>query len=241
MVTNAQFPEEIENLVPVTQLYVSIDAPTEETLKKIDRPLFTDFWQRFLDSIKALSAKGQRTVFRLTLVKDWNMDEIDKYGELLAIGKPDFIEVKGVTYAGGGKRNQLSMTNVPWHTEVIRFCEALGESVAKMSDDGTIPHYEIASEHEHSCCILMANVEKFKVDGKWNTFIDFDKFIELQGGNEPFSSADYMAETPPWAVFGHEARGFDPAETRVKKVRNHKPKEEVVPAAEPEEYAIGGC
>ena len=39
MVTNAQFPDKIENLVPVTQLYVSIDAATEESLKKIVRPL----------------------------------------------------------------------------------------------------------------------------------------------------------------------------------------------------------
>merc|ERR1712137_717830 len=243
MVTNAQFPDKIEELVPVTQLYVSIDAPTEESLKKIDRPLFTDLWQRFLDSIRALSAKGQRTVFRLTLVKDWNMDEIDRYGELLAIGKPDFIEVKGVTFAGGGKKNQLSMTNVPWHTEVIRFCEALGESVAGMSSDGTIPHYEIASEHEHSCCVLMANADKFKINNKWYTFIDFDKFLELQASGEPFTSADYMEETPEWAVYGHEARGFDPDETRFRKIRNHKPKEGVV-EEEPTngiEYAIGGC
>ena len=41
LVTNAQFPEMIENLKPVTQLYVSIDAGSKEGLKKIDRPLFT--------------------------------------------------------------------------------------------------------------------------------------------------------------------------------------------------------
>jgi len=241
MVTNAQFPDKIEELVPVTQLYVSIDAPTEESLKKIDRPLFTDFWQRFLDSIAALSRKGQRTVFRLTLVKDWNMDEIDRYAELLAIGKPDFIEVKGVTYAGGGKKNQLSMSNVPWHTEVIRFCEALGESAVSMSTNGSIPRYEIASEHEHSCCVLLANVDKFKVNGKWHTFIDFDKFLELQASGESFSAVDYMEETPEWAVFGHSARGFDPDENRFRKVRNHPNKEVEEPKAPIEEYAIGGC
>ncbi|XP_042626990.1 uncharacterized protein LOC122147693 [Cyprinus carpio] len=38
LVTNAQFPEEIRSLVPVTQLYVSIDASTKDSLKKIDRP-----------------------------------------------------------------------------------------------------------------------------------------------------------------------------------------------------------
>lgn len=47
-VTNAQFPECITKLDPVTQLYVSIDAATKETLRAIDRPLFKDFWERFL-------------------------------------------------------------------------------------------------------------------------------------------------------------------------------------------------
>jgi len=45
------------NLLPVTQLYVSIDASTKESLKKIDRPLFRDFWPRFLNSLDALSEK----------------------------------------------------------------------------------------------------------------------------------------------------------------------------------------
>lgn len=45
------------NLVPVTQLYVSVDASTKDSLKKIDRPLFKDFWQRFLDSLKELGEK----------------------------------------------------------------------------------------------------------------------------------------------------------------------------------------
>ena len=42
LVTNAQFPEKIIDLVPVTQLYVSVDAATKESLKEIDRPLFGD-------------------------------------------------------------------------------------------------------------------------------------------------------------------------------------------------------
>eukprot|EP01025_Chloroclados_australasicus_P059620 TRINITY_DN75485_c0_g1_i2.p1 TRINITY_DN75485_c0_g1~~TRINITY_DN75485_c0_g1_i2.p1 ORF type:complete len:163 (-),score=1.24 TRINITY_DN75485_c0_g1_i2:6-494(-) len=93
----------------------------------------------------------------------------------------------------------------------------------------------------YSCCILLANVDKFKIDNKWYTFIDFDKFLELQATDKPFSSADYMAETPPWAVFGNEARGFDPAETRFRKIRNHKPKNTSDTDTENEEYAIGGC
>ena len=76
LVTNAQFPEKIAELDPVTQLYVSIDAGTKESLKAVDRPLFKDFWERFLSCLDQLRAKGQRTVYRLTLVKDWNMGEV---------------------------------------------------------------------------------------------------------------------------------------------------------------------
>jgi wyosine [tRNA(Phe)-imidazoG37] synthetase (radical SAM superfamily) len=35
-----------EALPGITQLYVSVDAATPETLKAIDRPLFGDFWVR---------------------------------------------------------------------------------------------------------------------------------------------------------------------------------------------------
>lgn len=83
---------------PVTQLYVSVDGSTKESLKKIDRPLFKDFWERYLESLKALSEKGQRTVYRLTLVKAFNTDEIENYAKLVSLGNPDFIEIK-VTYS----------------------------------------------------------------------------------------------------------------------------------------------
>merc|ERR1711988_1954647 len=75
LVTNAQFPEAIRTLHPVTQLYVSIDAATPEALKAVDRPIFTDFWDRYLESLKALGEKKQRTTYRLTLVKGQNMTD----------------------------------------------------------------------------------------------------------------------------------------------------------------------
>jgi len=46
LVTNAQFPDAITNLPAITQLDVSVDAATPETLKAIDRPLFGDYWVR---------------------------------------------------------------------------------------------------------------------------------------------------------------------------------------------------
>jgi flavodoxin len=58
LVTNAQFPDAIAALPPVTQLYVSIDAATKDTLKAIDRPLFADFWERFLGACCAACGSG---------------------------------------------------------------------------------------------------------------------------------------------------------------------------------------
>ena len=81
-------------------------------------------------------------VFRMTLVKQLNMDEVlecvylisilmrchelscsgclngcCRYVTLVNRGTPDFIEIKGVTFCGGS-RSELSMSNVPWHEEV---------------------------------------------------------------------------------------------------------------------------
>lgn len=205
LVTNAQFPDAIASMDPVTQLYVSVDASTKESLKKIDRPLFRDFWERFLDSLDALGKKGQRTVYRLTLVKDFNTDEIANYVELIRRGQPDFIEIKGVTYCGYGGASGLTMANVPYHAEVVRFVELIQEQLGA--------GYEIAAEHAHSCSILVAST-KFKKGDTWYTHIDYDKFFELVESGQKFTSLDYMAETPSWAYFGAPEGGFDPEETR---------------------------
>ena len=60
----------------------------------------------------------------------------------------------------------------------------------------------------------------FNVGGRWHTWIDFDRFIELAHAHQtqgtPFSSHDYMLPTPEWAVYDRNATdgGFDPEETR---------------------------
>ncbi|KAI3807299.1 hypothetical protein L1987_23225 [Smallanthus sonchifolius] len=214
LVTNAQFPDKIVSLKPITQLYVSVDAATKDNMKAIDRPLFGDFWERFVDSLKALKDKQQRTVYRLTLVKGWNTEDIDAYSSLFSIGNPDFVEIKGVTYCGTSATSKLTMENVPWHADVKAFSEALAEK--------SHGEYEVACEHVHSCCVLLAKVDKFKINGQWHTWIDYEKFHDLVASGKPFGSNDYMALTPSWAVYGANEGGFDPEQARYKKERNHK-------------------
>ncbi|KAG4953447.1 hypothetical protein JHK82_039065 [Glycine max] len=214
LVTNAQFPEKIKSLKPVTQLYVSVDAATKDSLKAIDRPLFGDFWERFIDSLTALKEKHQRTVYRLTLVKGWNTADIDAYSKLFSLGEPDFVEIKGVTYCGSSTTSKLTMDNVPWHADVKAFSEALA-----LKSQG---EYEVACEHAHSCCVLLAKTNKFKIDGQWYTWIDYEKFHDLVASGRSFDSRDYMAATPSWSVYGSEEGGFDPGQLRYRKERHHK-------------------
>ncbi|GMG22802.1 unnamed protein product [Ambrosiozyma monospora] len=102
LVCNAQHPDQLRALNKVTQLYVSIDAPTKEELKVVDRPLFRDYWERLnscLDILRTVQSH-QRTVFRLTLVKGFNMSDAKSYADLVAKGLPSLIEIKGATFCG---------------------------------------------------------------------------------------------------------------------------------------------
>ncbi|KAI0387787.1 radical SAM superfamily-domain-containing protein, partial [Hypomontagnella monticulosa] len=216
LVCNAQHPEQLAALKAVTQLYVSIDASNRESLRKIDRPLHRDFWERFQRCLDILREKRfkQRTVFRLTLVKGFNVeDEVDGYADLVERGLPCFVEIKGVTYCGTSSSAGagLSMANVPFYAEVTEFVEALNK---KLCDRGL--KYGIAAEHAHSCCVLIAS-ERFRVDGKWHTRIDYQRFFELleeRGADGDWKPEDYMGpETPEWATWGNG--GFDPRDVRV--------------------------
>ncbi|KAK4134106.1 hypothetical protein BT67DRAFT_308313 [Trichocladium antarcticum] len=216
LVCNAQHPDQLAALQHVTQLYVSIDASNRESLRRIDRPLHRDFWERFQRCLAILRERRfrQRTVFRLTLVKGFNVeDEAEGYADLVDKGLPCFIEVKGVTYCGTSTSSSagLTMANVPFYQEVCDFVLALEKALLRRG-----LRYGIAAEHAHSCCILLAS-ERFRVDGRWHTLIDYDKFFQLleeKGPHGDFTPEEYMgAATPEWATWGRG--GFDPRDQRV--------------------------
>ncbi|UKZ60124.1 uncharacterized protein TrAtP1_001409 [Trichoderma atroviride] len=216
LVCNAQHPDQLAALKAVTQLYVSIDASNKDSLRKIDRPLHRDFWERFLRCLDILREKRfrHRTVYRLTLVKGFNVeDEAEGYAQLIERGLPCFVEVKGVTYCGTSTSSNagLSMSNVPFYWEVCEFVKALDKRLQEKGLD-----YGIAAEHAHSCCVLLAS-KRFNVNGKWHTHIDYQRFFELleeRGADGDWTPEDYMGPpTPEWALWGNG--GFDPRDERV--------------------------
>lgn len=220
LVCNAQHPDQLAALGPVTQLYVSIDGSDKETLRRIDRPLHRDFWERFMRCMDILREKRDthRTVFRLTLVKGFNIDEeAEGYAKLVEQAQPSFVEVKGVTYCGTSTAAGagLSMQNVPFYEEVSAFVLALEAALKRRGLD-----YGIGAEHAHSCCILLADRSRYYLpsspngERRWHTLIDYPKFFSLVESGKTFGPEDYVGEaTPEWAAWGNG--GFDPRDQRV--------------------------
>ncbi|KPI88514.1 hypothetical protein ABL78_2410 [Leptomonas seymouri] len=213
LVNNGQFPEAIRCLGPVTQLYLSVDAPNRQTMKVLDRPILPDYWERFNESVNCMREKKYRTVFRLTMIDGFNMnpENLNEYKELFQRGQPHFIEIKRLTPAFSGNRNTiLRIKNVPSWEKMKSFASLLCSVIG----DGT--KYLVASVHEHSGCILLAH-QRFAPNGVVHSWIDFDKFDEIM--RDPQRAAalvpeDYLLPTPSWALADSPAEGFDPAQRR---------------------------
>jgi tRNA wybutosine-synthesizing protein 1 len=164
IVSNAQYPDAIKNLNTITQLYLSLDAPNKQILKELDKPLYPDYWQRYVDSIKEVAKKNYRTAARLTVVKGVNDVEPENYAKFLEMGDFDFVEIKAFMYVGEA-RNRLKRATAPEHEYVKEFGMKILEH---------LPDYEFVSEHLPSKVILLAKKKYNK-----STWIDFEKFFEL--------------------------------------------------------------
>ena len=64
--------------------------------------------------------------------------------------------------------SSLTMRNVPFHEDVRAFGVALCDAAGGA--------YGLACEHAHSCCILLARRDRFLVDARWHTWIDYERF-----------------------------------------------------------------
>ncbi len=179
LVTNAQYPEQMDAIKAVTQFYISVDAPNQEILRNIDRPLFKDNYERMLACLDIMARKKYRRVIRLTIVKGINDTDVEGYASLIRRGNPDFIEVKGYVHVGAS-RLILERSNMPFHDYVVEFSKMLAEK---------LPEYEIASEHKPSRVTLFIRRDRIPF-----RFIDFQKFFELANTKGDASMEEYGAE-----------------------------------------------
>jgi tRNA wybutosine-synthesizing protein 1 len=145
LVSNGTFPERIETLDEMpTQFYLSIDAPDEKTYKRVDNPLIKDGWQKIQKTLELMKDLETKTAVRLTLVKGWNMNDIEEYAKLIQKAEPDFIEAKAFMLVGGSRR-RMTVENMPTHEEVREFSERLAEILG----------YKIKDEKQDSRVVLI--------------------------------------------------------------------------------------
>lgn len=140
LVTNGTRPDRLKSLsTEPTNLYVSLCAPDEETYKKVNRPTIVDGWERLNESLTLMPSFDCRTVLRLTLVKNLNLKEPEKYAKLIMKAEPDVIEPKGYSWVGES-RERVDEEGVPTMEDMRNFASKLAEETG----------YTIEAEDEQS-------------------------------------------------------------------------------------------
>ncbi len=150
IVTNAQIPEFFEKLqkdkkaLP-TQLYISVDAPSEELFNKVNISLYKDGWQRLQKSLKIFSKLDTRRIIRFTQIKGLNdkQEHLEGYKKLIQLGNPDFIEIKAFMYLGMA-RGRHTKEQMPQYVEVVEFAKKLSSYLENFDYVDTAPNSLIA-------------------------------------------------------------------------------------------------
>lgn len=122
LVSNATHPEVLAELRP-TQLYLSLNAPDQEKYRQICNPS-KDFWPKILESLELLKEHRCRSVIRMTLARDLNMDGLENYARMIRNAEPDFVELKAYMHLGRS-RARLDRTAMPDHSEILALAGSL--------------------------------------------------------------------------------------------------------------------
>ncbi|HSA75883.1 MAG TPA: radical SAM protein, partial [Candidatus Nitrosocosmicus sp.] len=159
LVTNGQEPEMIMKLVKEdalpTQIYLSTNASNKQMFYRINRPRYTDAWNRWLTTLKILSEVNTRTVLRMTLIRDYNdsLDDISDFVKLIQIGNPHFIEIKSYMHIGMSTK-RLEHNNMLEMKEITEYAKRLNKS---------LEDFKIMDESEISRIVVLQNQARFTI------------------------------------------------------------------------------
>ena len=143
LVSNGTNPDMLARCYPY-QMYVSLDAPDEETYLSLCRPL-DNYWEEVKKSLALL--KSRRSAVRITLVKGLNDFAPELYAALLQEAGPMFVEVKGYMYLGYS-RKRLVRENMPDHELVRSFAEKIATACEYRIRDENILSRVVCLERE---------------------------------------------------------------------------------------------
>ncbi len=150
LVTNGSLPQILARLNhEPTQLYVSVPAPTQQLLKGLCRPAFSDSWDRLEQTLSLLSVFKCPTVMRITLLRGVNLETASEYAKLVTKANPTYIEAKAYMYVGFS-RQRLKFESMPNHQEIRQFAAKLAEETS----------YNVIAESDESRVVLLSVLNK---------------------------------------------------------------------------------
>ncbi|TDA36287.1 4-demethylwyosine synthase TYW1 [Candidatus Nezhaarchaeota archaeon WYZ-LMO8] len=131
LVTNGMYPEKLASLIDKgrpSQLYISVNASSDEKFMALSRCSLIDGWQRLMRSLRLLREFKCPTVIRITVIRGVNDHEndIESFAKLISLAEPWYVEVKGFMYLGYS-RFRLELSNMPKHRDVLSFAEKLSK------------------------------------------------------------------------------------------------------------------
>ncbi len=118
LVSNGSHPDVLARVRP-TQLYVSLNAIDRDHHRRVSNPR-EDTWDKILESLSLISDHPSRTVVRLTLARNHNIEDYQGFAKLLETARPDFVEVKAYMHLGRS-RDRLERESMPGHGEIMEF------------------------------------------------------------------------------------------------------------------------
>lgn len=153
LVTNGQEPAMLKRLADEdalpTQIYLSTNASNKKMFHAINRPLHTDAWERWWESLRFLAGVDTRTVLRMTLIRGHNdgKDFVGEFAQMMAEGDPHFIELKSYMHVG------MSTERLEYG-DVLEMGEVRGYAARLCA---AMPSFTVMDESEISRIVVLQN------------------------------------------------------------------------------------
>jgi tRNA wybutosine-synthesizing protein 1 len=146
VVTNGTYPAMVERINP-TQLYLSLNAPDEDTYRQTCNPQEEGLWERICKSLDILREKQTRTVLRITLTEGLNITNPEGYAALIDRAGPDYIEIKAYMHLGFSQK-RLERSAMPTHQRIREFSERIMQYTDyKQADESQISRIVLLSKN----------------------------------------------------------------------------------------------
>lgn len=194
LVTNGTLPQMVKKLIgtPLTQLYITLPAPDEETYEKMCDPLLENGWEKIMESLQLLKF-FKRSVIRLTVGKEMNMFAPEKYADIIKNVEFDWLEVKAAMPIGFAQY-RMTKDNFATHQEIAEFSKKIAE----------LAGLKIIDEKENSRVALLSKEDRIdrKLKYEWDK-PEYEEFIKnLPESGCPTGGIHLESQLIPVSVLG---------------------------------------